>query len=102
MSGIAAGKANYDMTLWRPALHRAFPHARKARGDIHRPLDYLRTFRNRIAHHEPIFGRHLVADHASIMEVTGWICTDTRDLIAHHNRIADILAMPPMGAAPKF
>ncbi len=102
MSGVAVGKANYDMTLWRPALHRAFSHTRKARSDIHRPLDYLRTFRNRIAHHEPIFSRHLVADYASIMEVTGWICTDTRDWIAHHNRIADILAMPPEGAALKF
>ncbi len=102
MSVAGTAKANYDMTLWRSALHRAFPHARKARGDVHRPLDYLRTFRNRIAHHEPIFARHLVADYASIMEVTGWICPDTRNWMAHHSRVADILALPPDGAALKF
>lgn len=98
----AMGKANYEMTLWRPALHRAFPHARKPRGDVHRPLDYLRTFRNRIAHHEPIFARHLVADHASIMEVAAWICPDTREWIAYHSRVAEILATPPDSAALRF
>jgi hypothetical protein len=46
---------------------------------VQRLLDYLRTFRNRIAHHEPIFGRHLAADYTSILEVAGWICPDTRD-----------------------
>lgn len=102
--GVLAGggKANYEMSLWRSALHRAFAHVRKSRSDVHRPLDYLRTFRNRIAHHEPIFTRHLAADYASIMEVTGWICPDTRDWIAHHNRVADVLAMPPDSALLRF
>lgn len=97
-----AEKASYEMTLWRPALHRAFPNVRRPRSDVHRPLDYLRTFRNRIAHHEPIFARHLEADYASIMEVTGWICLDTRDWIAHHSRVADILSLPSDSAAIRF
>ena len=53
--------------------------AGRAVQNVQRPLDYLRTFRNRIAHHEPIFGRHLAADYTSILEVAGWICPDTRD-----------------------
>lgn len=94
LPGPDSSRANYDMTLWRPALFRAFPNARKPRADVHRPLDYLRTLRNRIAHHEPIFDRHLAADHASILDVTGWICLSTRDWIAHHSRVTDILARP--------
>ncbi len=85
-------RANYEMTLWRPALYKAFPHARKSRAAVHRPLDYLRTLRNRIAHHEPIFGRHLAADYASILETVGWICPDTRCWIAHHSRVPEVLA----------
>jgi hypothetical protein len=84
-------KRNYDMTLWRKALYKAFPHSRKSRVDTHSPLDYLRTFRNRIAHHEPIFNRHLKADFQSILEVTGWICPDTVAWIKHHSRVGEIL-----------
>lgn len=85
------GKRNYDMTLWRPALYKAFPHSRRSRTDTHRPLDYLRTFRNRIAHHEPIFNRHLEQDFRSILEVAGWICPQTASWIRHHSRVEDLL-----------
>ncbi|HEV7367646.1 hypothetical protein [Arenibaculum sp.] len=102
MADARATRANYEMSLWRPALHRAFPHVRKSRADVHRPLDYLRTFRNRIAHHEPIFGRHLVADYASILEVAGWICPSTRDWIAYHSRVPEILAQPRDGNNLRF
>lgn len=87
-------KRNYEMTLWRPALHKAFPHVRIARAAAHKPLDFLRTFRNRIAHHEPIFDRHLKADYDSILTIAGWICPNTREWIAHHSRVEDLLAMP--------
>lgn len=47
----------YDATLWRKALHSAFrensgPMVRKR---VHGRFNALRRFRNRIAHHEPIF-----------------------------------------------
>lgn len=85
-------KKSYDMTLWRPALYKAFPHSRLSRADTHRPLDYLRTFRNRIAHHEPVFSRHLEKDYQSIIEVAGWICPDTAEWISHHSRVEELLA----------
>jgi len=86
-------KRNYEMTLWRPALHRAFPHAKLSRRAAHQPLDFPRTFRNRIAHHEPIFNRHLEADYRQILAVTGWICPSTRNWIAHHSRVEQMLQM---------
>lgn len=79
------------MTLWRPALYKAFPNARMKRTRVHQPLDYLRTFRNRIAHHEPIFNRHLQKDYDSILMITGWICSKTTDWIKHHSRVDQIL-----------
>ena len=85
-------KKNYDMTMWRKALYKAFPHARLSRAQAHQPLDYLRTFRNRIAHHEPIFNRHLQADFDSILNVSGWICPKTADWIRHHSRVENLLA----------
>lgn len=88
------GKANYDMTIWRAGVFRAFPCARLSRKAAHAPLDYLRTFRNRIAHHEPIFDRHLAADYASLLQVAGWISVETQDWIVHHSRVPRVLAQP--------
>jgi hypothetical protein len=67
------GKLNYEMALWRPALPRAFPNSRRRRVDVHKPIPTLRDLRNRIAHHEPIFGRPLAAEYQTILEVTDWI-----------------------------
>lgn len=100
--GLGAPKRDYDMTLWRPALHRGFPRARLRRGDVHARLDYLRTFRNRIAHHEPIFTRHLAADHDSILIATSWISEEVRNWIAHHSRVPRLLAMTRDAAAASF
>lgn len=95
-------RSSYDMTLWRPALYRAFPAFRGARKDIHRRFDYLRTFRNRIAHHEPIFERDLRADFASILTATGWIDEHTRNWISHHSRVPELLELSREDAARRF
>lgn len=88
-------KANYEMTLWRPALRNAFPHATSLnRTGAHTPLNFLRTFRNRIAHHEPIFQRHLQRDYQNILEVMDWICPYKKAWMEAHCRVPEILAMP--------
>ena len=89
------GRANYEMTLWRPALFRAFRNAKISRKNAHAPLDYQRTFRNRIAHHERILDRHLAKDFASILDVAGWISPHTRNWILHHSRVDQLLAQSP-------
>ena len=65
------------------------PHRRNRliRRQAHRPLNALRTLRNRIAHHEPIFLRNLAEDHERILEVAGWISPVTRAWIEHHSRV---------------
>ena len=89
------GKANYEMTLWRPALRGAFPYRTKlTRKQAHRPLNDLRMLRNRIAHHEPIFARDLNGDHGCILDVVGWISPAVRNWIAHHSRVPVLLKVP--------
>ena len=81
------------MTLWRPALRRAFPHRSPlTRKQAHRPLNGLRKLRNRIAHHEPILARDLLGDHQRILDVTGWISPGVRTWIEGHSRVAALLA----------
>lgn len=89
------GNQNYEVTLWRPALHKAFPHARRPRSLVHRPLPALRDLRNRIAHHEPIIARNLVADYQTIIEVIGWMCPETRDWVEHQSTVSGVLLTRP-------
>ena len=85
-------KADYERTLWRPALRGAFPHGESlTRKQTHQPLDHLRKLRNRIAHHEPIFARHLLEDHRRILDVTGWISPGVRTWIERHSRVPVLL-----------
>ena len=88
----AGHRANYQMTLWRPALRGAFAHrATLTRKQAHRPLNALRILRNRLAHHEPIFARDLIADHARILDVAGWISPAARTWIEHHSRAPAVI-----------
>ena len=88
----ARHRANYEMTLWRPALRGVFAHRRLlTRRQAHRPLDDLRLLRNRIAHHEPIFRQNLALHHERLLDVTGWISPATRAWIEHHSRVPAII-----------
>lgn len=85
-------KANYEMTLWRPALRAAFAHrAPLTRRQVHRPLNDLRALRNRIAHHEPILGRNLLNDHERILEICGWMSPATRAWVEHHSQVVTVI-----------
>jgi hypothetical protein len=84
----------YDTTLWRTALYRAFA-PRQNRHDLHDRLDRLRTLRNRIAHHEPIFQRQLVQDYTRLLDVLGCISPAMCSWLECHSRVPLILALEP-------
>jgi hypothetical protein len=88
----SGGACQYENRLWRPALHRAFPGYRGPRKPLHRDLNYVRSFRNRIAHHEPIHDRHLAADHRTIFRVLRWMSSDFAAWAAAHDRVPEVLA----------
>ena len=97
------GKANYQRTLWRPALRQAFPYREKlTRKQAHGPLNDLRTLRNRIAHHEPIFSRDLAEDHERILDAIGWMSPGTAALTERCSRVVDLLALPKDAEEMKF
>lgn len=52
-------RLNYEKTLWEPALQHAFPNREgMGRKELHGILNSLRSFRNRVVHHEPIHQRN--------------------------------------------
>lgn len=90
---VALCARRYDAVLWRSTLHRAFvpTPSRKA---VFGQLDRLRTLRNRIAHHEPIFFRNLHADYDRIVRLLKMMSPETARWMQHHSRVPSVLATP--------
>jgi hypothetical protein len=83
----------YDGTLWRKALYRAFlAGGGRPRKEVHGRFNAIRRFRNRVAHHEPIFNRPVAQFHAEIIEATRWMCPHTAAWSLHHSRFATVFA----------
>lgn len=83
---------DYETRLWRPALRWAFPGYRGRRRSLHADLNFVRVFRNRIAHLEPIHHRHLAADHATILRLVAYISAEAEDWVRRFDRVPDVLA----------
>ncbi len=93
---IALLAPQYDATLWRSSCHKAFRGRGKglARKSVHARLNAIRRFRNRVAHHEPIFHLNLEQTHDEILEACSWICVHTAAWSRHHSRFPEIWAAP--------
>jgi hypothetical protein len=61
---------DYEQTLWKSALKRIFPDKRINRSAVATQLERIYQTRNRVAHHEPIYGYRLRDTLAAIDFVT--------------------------------
>jgi len=61
---------NYEKTLWKPVLKKVFPNKTLDRSDIADHLEVIYEMRNRLAHHEPVYGARLRKTLESIDFVT--------------------------------
>lgn len=86
----------YDATLWRETCYRAFQANGRflARKRVHGRLNALRRFRNRVAHHEPIFHSDIEQTHEEILETIDWMCGLTSTWARHHSRLPQVFAAP--------
>lgn len=70
--------------LWPRALDHAFqkrPNSVTTRSEVFHRFDRIRKFRNRVAHHEPIWDHEYLANHEYILESLGWISPKLADAL---------------------
>jgi hypothetical protein len=70
--------------LWPRALGLAFrrrPPSVTTRAEIFHRFDRIRRFRNRVAHHEPIWDRGYLAEHDYILDSLAWISPALADAL---------------------
>lgn len=89
-----------NRTLW-PALRPAFK-SYTHRKTVVRYLEPLIPFRNRVAHHEPIFNRRPVDMYDGLLVLANMLSDDLAGWIEHHARIRDVLANGPIATGIKF
>lgn len=86
----------YNTGLW-PDLARGFPHAPdKARHTVEHPVKRLHEFRNRLAHHEPVWDKPLAAYHQDGCDVLGYIDPAFAAWVDKNCRISDLLLSCPV------
>lgn len=89
-------KSYYHTGLWNQKnkpLRKVFPQSKGlSPKEIYLILNNIRRFRNRIAHHEPIFDNpHLMKDYETVFSVIGWLGTDLKTMALELDRFPDVL-----------
>ncbi|WP_417262665.1 hypothetical protein [Celeribacter sp.] len=94
--------ASQNDRIWNKHFRIAFPNAplrlstNEERQEIMDAISEVRELRNRIAHHEPIFTRDmLAAEVESAFFIIGCRCKITEEWCRSHDKIFDLLAKRP-------
>lgn len=97
---IAMLTSRHDGRLWTPWIRTEFPDfvalpPAACRNLLHVELEEIRKLRNRIAHHEPVFGRDLATDYKRVWQVIAWRSQQTADWIHREQGVTALLAGRP-------
>lgn len=90
-----------DRRLWIPHLRTVLPGSdgawsvSRVREEIHKDLEVVRRLRNRVAHHEPIFGRALQKDFDLLAKLIGYRSPTVARMVLDSCRVPDLLASKP-------
>ena len=82
--------------LWRGRLRHAFAHAGE-RKELSVPMESLRRFRNRLAHHDSILQQAVDARHRDMLRVASFIDPAAESWLKSMSGIAGLLAQRPSG-----
>jgi hypothetical protein len=90
----------YDVRLWDIHLRRVLPNLDTTkpvdalRQEIYADLEHVRSLRNRIAHHEPIFRRNLADDLDKVAALIRFRCKITAEWMLTNQRVTALLPRP--------
>lgn len=83
--------SDYDTLLWRPSLKKVFPNKKLKRNQVSEALENIYVARNRVAHHEPIYGARLAKTMNSIEFVRNSLGARTENEDTAFKRFSNVL-----------
>jgi hypothetical protein len=84
--------------LWPRMAKLVFPHcprSQREREQIRARLDSIRTFRNRIAHHDPVWDSRFIERYQEILEAIGWMNPPVRQAVERTDRVRAVFRLGP-------
>lgn len=95
---IALLSASHDVPYaWRYNLQRIFPNDRRLdRKTAHEMSERILSLRNRIAHHEPIYGLPLSQTYAEIQRLVSSMCVETNQFAQKNCTFANLVQKRPV------
>jgi hypothetical protein len=92
--------ASHEKSIWVPYLHFAYPKG-TSRSAVDNDLRDINVVRNRIAHHEPIFGRHHNPTqeprqiHTTVVQLMQMFSSDAANHVSSTSTVMSVLAQRP-------
>jgi hypothetical protein len=95
--------SRHDQRLWDTYLRQVLPNVAptktvaQLREGVYNDLEQIRTLRNRIAHHEPVFARNLQDDLGKIVALIEYRANETAKWMMANQQASAILLEPRTG-----
>ena len=88
----------FGRLIWASGIKPAFPNLPNAmdRQDVYNRVEIVRKWRNRIAHHKPIFDRNPSAKYQEILQLSHWVCHDVANWVTSASRVSHAIALRPI------
>jgi hypothetical protein len=86
------GGENYEMKYWNSSLRHLFREHRGGRHALYHQFQFMLTLRNRIAHHECIFQRHLERDLDTALRLLRYVSPEMAARHEKYGQVPDVLA----------
>ncbi len=94
-------RPDYGQSFWRTSLTVVFPHLPHGvtRHQLHQAVKAINTFRNRVAHHEPVLDLNVTDIFARMAELIGYRCPLTEKWLRYHSTLNAMIRTRPRSAA---
>ncbi len=88
----------FQRVIWATEIRSAFPNLPNSmeRQDVHDRVEMIRKWRNRIAHHKPIFDRQPSAKYQEILQLSHWVCHDVATWITSASKVSNAIGLRPI------
>lgn len=88
----------FGRVVWAPGIKTAFPHLPNSmdRQEVHDRIETVRKWRNRIAHHKPIFDRGPSAKLQETLQLIHWVCHDVATWVTAATKVTVAIQLRPV------
>lgn len=88
----------FRRVVWAKGIKEAFPNLPNSVDiqAVHDRIEIIRKWRNRIAHHKPVFDRGPTARYQDTVQLISWVCHDVADWVTAASNVTAAIQLRPI------